>query len=121
MLKQHRQQLGFQARLAERAHAMRHNPTDTEAILWRQLAGSALGVAFRRQVPVDRYIVDFLAPASKLIVEVDGGIHSVQRSRDACRDRTLTRLGYRVVRIAARVVRGNVAEAVALIRQALGA
>jgi len=100
---------------------MRHNPTDTEAILWRQLSGKQLGVAFKRQVPVDRYIVDFLAPASKLIVEVDGGIHSVQRSRDACRDRTLTRLGYRVVRIAARVVRGNVAEAVALIRQALGA
>ena len=100
---------------------MRHNSTDTEAILWRQLAGKRLGVAFRRQVPVDRYIVDFLAPARKLVVEVDGGIHSVRRTRDARRDRTLARLGYRVLRVDAELVRRNTAEAVALMVAALRA
>jgi len=69
---------------------------------------------FRRQVPIDRYIVDYLAPAVKLVVEVDGGIHAARR------DRTLERLGYRVLRIDAELVRGNVAEAVALIVTALG-
>jgi very-short-patch-repair endonuclease len=115
MRKQSRQKLKFQAVLAERAHCMRHNMTETEAQLWRQLAGGALGVAFRRQVPIDRHIVDFLAPPAKLVVEVDGGVHSVLRARDARRDRTLSRLGYRVVPIPAELVRSNVAGAVGLI------
>ena len=93
MLKQSRQRLKFQALLAERAHFMRHNRTETEQTLWHQLAGSALGIAFKRQVPVDRYITDFLAPAAKLVVEVDGGVHSIRRTRDARRDRVLQRLG----------------------------
>ena len=119
MRNQSRQQFRFQALLAERAHFMRRNSTDTEAILWRQLAGSALGVAFKRQGPIDRYIVDYLAPAAKLVVEVDGGTHSVRRIRDACRDRTLMRLGYRVLRLDAELVRRNLTEAVALVVAAL--
>ena len=121
MRNQSRQQLKCQALLAERAHFMRHNSTETESQLWRQLSGSKLGVAFRRQVPVDRYIVDFLAPARKLVVEVDGGVHSVRRTRDARRDRVLQRLGYRVLRIDAELVRCNVTEAVAFIVAALRA
>ncbi len=115
MRNQSRQQLKFQALLAERAHFLRHNCTDTEAQLWRQLAGSALGVAFKRQVPVDRYIVDFLAPSVGLVVEVDGGIHSARGTRDARRDRVLRRLGYRVLRLDAEFVSCNIAEAVALV------
>jgi very-short-patch-repair endonuclease len=116
-----RQQLKFQALLAERAHFMRHHSTETEQALWCQLAGSALGVAFKRQVPIDRYIVDFLAPARKLVVEVDGGVHSVRRTRDARRDRLLQRLGYRVLRVEAELVRTNITEAVALIVAAVRA
>ena len=119
MRNQSRQQLKFQSLLADRAHFMRHNSTDTEQILWRQLAGSALGVAFRRQVPVDRYIVDYLAPSVGLVVEVDGSIHSSRRTRDARRDRELQRLGYLVLRIDAELVRRNVAEAVAQVAAAL--
>jgi very-short-patch-repair endonuclease len=118
---QSRQQLKFQALLAERANFMRHNLTETEQILWRQLAGNQLGVAFKRQVPADRYILDFLAPSANLVVEVDGGIHSFRRTRDARRDRTLQRLGYRVLRLDAELVRCNVAEAVALTVAALRA
>jgi very-short-patch-repair endonuclease len=48
-----------------------------EAALWAQLKNRQLGVVFRRQVVVlGRYIADFLAPAVKLIVEVDGGYHA---------------------------------------------
>ena len=119
MLKQSRQQLEFQALLAERAHCMRHNPTETESQLWRQLSGKQLGVAFKRQVPVDRYIADFLAPAVKLIVEVDGAGHALRRTADARRDRVLQRLGYRVLRIDAELVRCNPADAVARVVAAL--
>ena len=119
MLKQARQQLKFQALLAERAHHMRHNLTETESQLWRKLSGKQLGVAFKRQVPVDRYIADFLAPAVKLVVEVDGSSHALRRTADARRDRALQRLEYRVLRIDAELVRGNLAEAVARILTAL--
>ena len=55
----------------------------------------------------------------KLTVEVDGGIHSSRRTRDGRRDRVLRRLGYRVLRIDAELVRGNIAEAVARVVVAL--
>jgi very-short-patch-repair endonuclease len=119
MQKQSRQQLKFQALLAERAHFMRHNLTETEQILWRRISGKQLGVAFRRQVPVDRYILDFVAPSAKLVVEVDGRSHELRCTADARRDRTLARLGYRVLRVDAELVRRNVAEAVARIVAAL--
>ena len=100
-----RQQLKFQALLAERAHFMRHNMTETEQILWRRISGKQLGVAFRRQVPVDRYILDFVAPSAKVVVEVDGRGHEFRRTADARRDRVLGRLGYHVLRIDAELVR----------------
>jgi very-short-patch-repair endonuclease len=113
------QQLKFQALLGERAHFMRHNLTETESILWRQLSGKKLGVAFRRQVPIGRYIADFVAPTAKLIVEVDDRSHELKRTADSHRDRNLERLGYRVLRVPAELVRANVAEAVARIAAAL--
>ncbi len=112
---QSRQQLKFQSLLAERAQFMRHNPTETEAILWRRLSGMKLGVAFRRQMPIGQYIADFVAPAAKLIVEVDGGSHESKRTADARRDRDLGQLGYRVLRLPAELVLYSVAEAVARI------
>ena len=47
--------------------------------------------------------------------------HAVRRTRDARRDRVLQRLGYRVLRIEAELVRGNIGQAVALIVAALRA
>ena len=49
------------ALVAERAATMRAAPTLTENILWQVLRGSQLGVGFRRQAVVGRYIADFLA------------------------------------------------------------
>lgn len=71
--------------------------------------GRQLGVWFRRQVVVDTCIVDFLAPARKLVVEVDGGYHgSAERQRsDARRDKRLERAGYRVLRLPAELLVGN--------------
>ncbi len=116
---QSRQQLKFQALLAERAHCFRHNLTENERILWCRISGKQLGVAFRRQFPVGKYIVDFVAPSAKVIVEVDDRSHDLKRTADARRDRDLGRLGYRVLRIPAEVVRRNVPEAVARIVAAL--
>jgi very-short-patch-repair endonuclease len=79
-----------------------------------------LGVWFRRQVILaDRYIVDFLAPSVRLVVEVDGACHEKRRRADARRDERLRRMGYCVVRGEARVVLDDVRRAVETIMEAL--
>jgi len=46
-----------------RSRGHRFSPTLSERKLWKVLSGGKLGVAFRRQVPLDHgFIVDFLAP-----------------------------------------------------------
>jgi adenine-specific DNA-methyltransferase len=56
---------------------MRHNATDAEALLWSKLRDRQLnGFKFRRQVPVQGFIVDFLCLQKMLAVELDGGQHT---------------------------------------------
>ena len=99
---------------------MRRFAQEPERALWRALAGGKLGVSFRRQLVLgNRYIADFVAPAVRLVVEVDGGIHAVQRAADARRDRNLARLGHHVLRIPAAVVMRDISAAVALVQSAL--
>jgi very-short-patch-repair endonuclease len=107
-----------QARLlTERATAMRHAPTASEARLFDALRAGRLGVTFRRQVPVlGRFIVDLLAPEVLLVVEVDGLYHEQRRDADARRDRALARAGYRVLRIEAELVMRDLPAAVARVR-----
>jgi very-short-patch-repair endonuclease len=57
-----------------------------------------LGVRFRRQVPLGRYIVDFVCFERRLIIEVDGGQHLENAPNDEARTRWLTSEGYRVLR-----------------------
>jgi very-short-patch-repair endonuclease len=90
-----------QTLLEARARELREHPTLSEARLWQELRGGRLGAAFRRQVVIGNYIVDFLAPESRLVVEVDGGYHIGRGTADARRDAVLRRAGYRVVRVAA--------------------
>ena len=66
-----------------------------------------------------RFIVDFVARADKLIVEVDGKWHAQRRPADARRDRVLAQTGYRVLRLDAELVMRNLPEGVARIRAAL--
>ena len=79
---------------------MRHEPTPAEAKMWQLLRGNQLGVKFRRQHSINRYIVDFVCLSHKLIVELDGAGHleSDQADYDQGRTAYLTELGYRVLR-----------------------
>jgi very-short-patch-repair endonuclease len=101
---------------------MRQAPIDSERRLWHcALRCRGLGVEFRRQVVIaDQFIVDFLAPAQRLVVEVDGSAyHAHRRGADARRDEKLRRLGYRVLRLDAELVHHRLPEAVDRIRSAL--
>ncbi len=103
------------------ARSMREQPTTSERLLWAELSGGKLGVWFRRQVVVGASIVDFMAPARKLVVEVDGGYHArgARRRSDARRDRRLEHAGYRVLRLPAALVLTNLPQAVQQVRAAL--
>jgi len=83
------------------ARKLRREMTVAETMLWRELRGSRLnGTKFRRQVPIGRYVVDFLCVEHRLIVELDGPPHDDprQRAHDDARDRWLRENGYRVLR-----------------------
>ena len=93
----------------------------SESLLWGAIKAQKLGTTFRRQLVLGGcFIADFVAPARRVIVEVDGGWHSRRHAADARRDRKLARLGYRVVRLDAELVLGNLPEAIARVRAALG-
>ena len=67
------------------ARAMRADATRAENLLWQALRARQLeGLKFKRQVPLDGYILDFVCFEAQLIVEVDGSQHS-QSASDAVR------------------------------------
>src|SRR3954471_3166251 len=64
-------------RQRNRAKSMRRVMTDAELKLWNELrARRLMDLAFRRQVPIGPYIVDFACPTHRLIVEADGSQHA---------------------------------------------
>ena len=105
--------------LEEGARALRDALTPSEQLLWSALRARQLGVTFRRQVLIGRYIVDFVAPAARLIVEIDGSFHAQRARTDARRDAALESAGYRLLRLEAQLVLRAFHVAVASIREAL--
>jgi very-short-patch-repair endonuclease len=87
----------------QRRHAKRLRSTMTraETLLWRHIkAGRVDGLAFRRQVPMHKYIADFVCHSHRLIVELDGESHDFESriQRDAERDSWFVSQDYTVVR-----------------------
>ena len=81
------------------AKAMRRVMTDAELKLWNELrAHRLMNLGFRRQVPIGRYIVDFVCFERKLIVELDGGQHASTIVADQHRTAWLESQGFRVMR-----------------------
>jgi very-short-patch-repair endonuclease len=81
------------------AKRLRQALTPAEARLWDALRDHRLqGLKFRRQHPMGPFIADFYCPASRLIVEVDGGIHKDLVEQDLARTSHLVAHGYRVIR-----------------------
>ena len=82
----------------EIARRLRRNQTDAERVLWFRLRDRRLaGLKFKRQVPIDRYVVDFVCADAKLIIEIDGGQHDQNRQGDAGRTEVLEAMGYLVL------------------------
>jgi very-short-patch-repair endonuclease len=107
-------------KLKPEARRMRREPTPAEAALWSRLSDSTvLGHKFRRQHPIDRFIVDFYCASARLAIEVDGPIHDEQREHDAVRQARLESLGIRVLRFTNAEVLGVLDTVIAAIARAL--
>ncbi|GAA5513372.1 uncharacterized protein HI_1162 [Deinococcus carri] len=96
--------------LAPRARELRNNQTPAERKLWFEFLRTH-PARFRRQVPLQGYILDFYAPSLKLCLELDGRSHDGQATQqyDAERTRQLTASGIRVVRFSNAEVLGQFA------------
>src|SRR3989344_5599755 len=83
----------------ERRRELRKTSTPEEEILWKEIRNNKFGLRFRRQHSIGGYILDFYCFQARLIIEIDGKIHNVNREYDKNRDRYFTELGYTTLRI----------------------
>ena len=84
------------------ARSLRKRMTPEEVKLWVRLrTWRSRGFHFRRQAPVDGYVLDFVCKSHKLIVEVDGSQHSEDcgLAHDEKRDAHFRAKGYRIARL----------------------
>ena len=93
--------ISYKKQLIRLGKHLRNNSTKEEIILWQYLKQKQLGVKFRRQQPIDKYIADFVCFEKKIIIELDGGQHnsSLGIQKDKSRDLFFTNNGYKVIRI----------------------
>ena len=65
----------------ENARANRSHSTEAEASIWHFLRNSKTGYKFRRQHPIEEFIVDFVCLEKGLIIEIDGGYHNNEEQK----------------------------------------
>jgi very-short-patch-repair endonuclease len=83
----------------EYAKKLRQSMTDAERHLWQHLRCRQIeSTKFRRQHPIENYIVDFVCIEKQLVVEIDGSQHIEQQTYDKKRTKRLNQLGFRVIR-----------------------
>ena len=107
--------------LKELARRNRNNPTEAESLLWLMVKGGRLGRNFKRQHVIGCFIADFVCIESKLVVEIDGGYHSLpgQQASDDERTAWLESQGFRVIRFSNAEVMQNTTNVLQQIKENL--
>jgi very-short-patch-repair endonuclease len=92
------------------ARELRQPQTPAETTLWRYLRNRNLEYKFRRQHPIEFFIIDFYCAEAKLLIEIDGDSHfqKAQMEYDQARTGYLETLGYKVIRFTNDDVRYNI-------------
>ena len=91
---------GASATTMRAASILRKDTTMAERVLWKKLKDRNLfNVKFRRQHPIDMFIVDFYCHEKKLVIELDGEIHELKEHKeyDISRQSALENLGLTVI------------------------
>ena len=68
-----------------KARYLRKEETKAEKMLWEKLRNNSLGIKFRRQHPVDGFIIDFYSPSLGIAIELDGSLHKDNKEYDQMR------------------------------------
>ena len=92
---------GAKPDIFQKAKELRNNETKAEKILWEHLKQNKIpGFKFRRQHPIDIFIVDFYCHKLKLVIEVDGVIHDKEEIKkyDEGRTAELEECGLKILR-----------------------
>lgn len=81
------------------ARLLRKNMTEAEIKLWEYLNNRQLnGLKFRRQHPIDIFIADFYCHEARLVIEIDGPVHSGQTEYDNGREADIEKYDIKVIR-----------------------
>ena len=100
------------------AKNLRNRPTEAEKLLWRHLRAKQLeGLKFRRQQPIDNYVVDFVCFEKRIVIEIDGGQHAIQRDKDILRDKYLIENEFKDLRFWNNEVLQNIEGVLEVIRE----
>ena len=91
----HKEAIG---KLYQFGRELRQELTEAEKLLWEELRNRKLnGLKFRRQHPLDKFIVDFYCNEKKLVVELDGGVHDEKINKEYDEARTAMLAGLNVI------------------------
>ena len=85
----------------KRIKELRKNMPLPEVICWQKIRNKQIGVKFRRQHQIGRYILDFYCPEKKLGIEIDGESHFISleiQRKDKLRDQDLFSQGIKILR-----------------------
>jgi very-short-patch-repair endonuclease len=108
----------MKVKLTHFAKKLRKNSTVAEFLLWHRLRARQIqGVKFRRQQPIENFIVDFVSFEKRIVIEIDGGRHKLNRDKDDIRDKFLSENGFTVLRFWDREVTDNMEGVLEVIRE----
>jgi len=102
-----------------KARYLRKSETNAEKILWEELRNNKLGVKFRRQHPIDNFVIDFYAPKYKLAIELDGASHTSGDSQgyDKMRTKYLKDKGITLIRFWNSEIENHLKESISKIKE----
>jgi len=108
---------GAKPSIFENARLLRLNMTVAEKILWEKLKNNQLGLRFKAQHPIAIFVVDFYCHKCKLVIELDGKIHELQKDYDEGRTAELERFDLKVIRFTNEEVEKELSRVVETIKE----
>ena len=91
----HKEAIG---KLYQYGRELRQELTEAEKLLWEELRNRKFnGLKFRRQHPLDKFIVDFYCNEKKIVLELDGGVHNEKINKEYDEARTAMLAGLNII------------------------
>jgi very-short-patch-repair endonuclease len=107
---------GAKVKIFEHAYHLRKNMTSAEKKLWSLISNNQLGVRFKAQHPINKFIVDFYCHKEKLVIEIDGPIHITQKGYDIERTEDLKNFGIKIIRFTNKEVEEDIERVLSIIQ-----